>query len=156
MHNAVAQKVNINRRTLQAVLRINPALAGGRSTADFKDFLENGGSLALGNDAAKTNMPTPEASRTEANDERVQFEQALGFFVRTQTAEAAATIEELEAQKAQIEAAIEETKKHAETKLKSFVRMLDPVSVARFGPKALNAQSNELAAVGIHPSNILA
>ena len=79
MHNAVAQKVNINRRTLQAVLRINPALAGGRSTADFKDFLENGGSLALGNDAAKTNMPTPEASQTEANDERVQFEQALGF-----------------------------------------------------------------------------
>ena len=156
MHNAVAQKVNINRRTLQAVLRVNPALAGGRSTADFKDFLENGGSLALRSDAANTNLPTREQAKTEAHNERVKFEQALGFFVRTQTTEAAATIEELEAQKAQIEAAISQTKKHAETKLKSFVRMLDPISVAQFGPQALKAQSAELAAVGINLSNILA
>ena len=156
MHNAAAQKVNINRRTLQAVLRVNPALAGGRSTADFKDFLENGGAMSLKSDSANTDLPTLEHSNTEANDERVQFEQALGFFVRTQTTEAAATIEELETQKAQIEAAIAQTRKHAETKLKSFVRMLDPVSVAQFGPQALKAQRAELVAVGINISNILA
>tara|TARA_Y100000589_G_C26943747_1_gene543518 strand:+ start:103 stop:573 length:471 start_codon:yes stop_codon:yes gene_type:complete len=156
MHNAAAQKININRRTLQAVLRVNPALAGGRSTADFKDFLEKGGAMTLRNTPANTDLPNQEQSQGETNDARVQFEQALGFFVRTQTSEAAATIEELEAQKAQIEAAIEQTKKHAETKLKSFVRMLDPVSVAQFGPQALKAQSSELKAVGINLSNILA
>jgi len=156
MHNAATQKVNINRRTLQAVLRVNPALAGGRTTADFKDFLENGGAMSLKSTPANTDLPTQQQSQVEADNERVQFEQALGFFVRTQTSEAAATIEELEAQKAQIEAAIAQTKKHAETKLKSFVRMLDPVSVAQFGPQALKAQSAELNAVGINLSNILA
>ena len=155
MHNAATQKVNINRRTLQAVLRVNPALAGGRTTADFKDFLENGGAMSLKSTPANTDLPTQKQSQVEAESERVQFEQALGFFVRTQTSEAAATIEELEAQKAQIEAAIAQTKKHAETKLKSFVRMLDPVSVAQFGPQALKAQSAELKAVGINHSNIL-
>ena len=156
MHNAVAQKVNINRRTLQAVLRVNPALAGGRSAAEFKDFLENGGSLALGSQANNDDLPTRATETTEANDKRVQFEQALGFFVRTQTTEAAATIEELETQKAKIEAAIVHTRKHAENKLKSFVGMLDPLSVAQFGPQALKAQSAEHAAVGINFSNILA
>ena len=156
MHNAAAQKVNINRRTLQAVLRVNPALAGGRSTADFKDFLENGGAMSLRNATANTDLPSQKQSQEEMNDERVQFEQALGFFVRTQTSEAAATIEELENQKAQIEAAIAQTKKHAENKLKSFIRMLDPLSVAQFGPQALKAQSTELKAVGINLSNILA
>ena len=112
--------------------------------------------MALQNSAASTNLPNATASQIEANDERVQFEQALGFFVRTQTAEAAATIEELEAQKAQIEAATAQTRKHAETKLKSFVRMLDPLSVAQYGPQTLRAQSAELAAIGINPSNILA
>lgn len=156
MHNAVTPKVNINRRTLQAVLRVNPSLAGGRSTAEFKDFLENGGSLALRSKNAPSNLAEQTTEQAEANDTRVQFEQALGFFVRTQTTEAAATIEQLEAQKSQIEAAIAQTRKHAETKLKSFVRMLDPVSVAQFGPQALKAQSAELAAVGINLSNILA
>ena len=156
MHNAVAPKVNINRRTLQAVLRVNPALSGGRSATDFKDFLEKGGAMSLNNSSPHTELPRPSQAVHEANDERIQFEQALGFFVHTQTSEAAATIEELEAQKAQIEAAIAQTKKHAETKLKSFVRMLDPVSVAQFGPQALKAQSAELAAVGINISNILA
>ena len=156
MQTAATQKVNINRRTLQAVLRVNPALAGGRSTAEFKDFLENGGAMSLKSNPANTDLPTQEQSQTEADNERVQFEQALGFFVRTQTSEAAATIEELETQKAQIEAAIAQTKKHAENKLKSFIRMLDPVSVAQFGPQALKAQSTELKAVGINLSNILA
>lgn len=156
MHNAVAPKVNINRRTLQAVLRVNPALAGGRSAAEFKDFLENGGSLALGSNAKNDDIPTRATESAEANDKRVQFEQALGFFVRTQTTEAAATIEELENQKAQIDEAIVHARKHAETKLKSFVSMLDPISVAQFGPQALKAQSAELAAVGINLSNILA
>lgn len=156
MHNAVAPKLSINRRTLQAVLRVNPALAGGRSTAEFKDFLENGGSLTLRGNTTSENLNAHQVTQAEANDQRVQFEQALAFFVRTQAAEAAATIEELESQKAQIEAAIAQTRKHAETKLKSFIRMLDPISVAQFGPQALKAQSAELAAVGIQPSNVLA
>ena len=156
MQNAITAKVNINRRTLQAVLRVNPALAGGRSTADFKDFLENGGSLGLRGDTTPANLPSPEQEKIEANAERLQFEQALGFFVRTQTNEAAATLEQLEAQKAQIEAAMIQTQKHAETKLKSFIRMLDPISVAQFGPQTLKAHSADLQSVGINLSNILA
>ena len=95
MQSAIAPKVNINRRTLQAVLRVNPGLAGGRSAAEFKDYLENGGSFALNQEAAANNLPTPSQQKAEAEADRVAFEQALGFFVRTQTNEAAATLTQL-------------------------------------------------------------
>lgn len=154
MTHSIAQKVNVNRRTLEAVLRVNPALAGGRSTVEFKDFLENGGSVRLGEQASPNALPAS-APVEAVNSQRSEFEQALGFFVRTQTNEAHATLAELEEQKAQIEAAIEATSKQAEAKLRSFVGMLDPMNVAAFGTQALGAHAAELHAVGINPTNIL-
>ena len=147
-------RVRISKRALRQVMRVNPQIAAGRSVGEFKDYLEQGGTLQFGQASrAKPSAFTSEPAENKARA-RADLEHAVGFFVKSQTHEAEQTLAQLDAERQRIEVAMDAAKAQAEDKIRSFLSMLDPVALAQFGPSALAAHAESLEAVGITPSNL--
>ena len=147
--------LRISKRALQQVMRVNPALAAGRSLGEFQDYLERGGSMQLSKSSRSAAQALPPHSYEPQITKQEELEQALGFFVKSQADEAEATLAELETERRRIEAAMVATRAHAQGKIKSFINMLDPVVVAQYGHGALMQQSKLLGSLGMTPTNLL-
>ena len=149
-------QVRISKRALEQVMRVNPQLAAGRSLREFKDYLEQGGSMQFGGAA---DVPAAASfAHTESEPQsnpQTDLEHAVGFFVKSQAHEAESTLAELEVERQRIEAAMDATRTRAEDKIKSFLGMLDPMTVAQFGRGAVAQHKDTLDALGINPSTLL-
>ncbi|MEC9464522.1 MAG: hypothetical protein VX834_01980 [Myxococcota bacterium] len=149
-------QVRISKRALEQVMRVNPQFGGGRSVGELKHYLERGGAMHFDN---KNEGHAPGAfAHSQAEPQSTpqeELEHALGFFIKSQVKEAEATLAELESERRRLEAAMDATRTRAETKIKSFIGMLDPVTVAQFGRGAVAQHEEKLNTLNIKPSTLL-
>lgn len=133
MMRAQTPKVRVDEQVVRKILKVNPALRAGRTTAQVKGSLERGEPLVVPTQAAPAQAPAGATSRDTAQ----QLRETIAFFLGGKAEALAATKSSLREQ------------------VLSFVSLLDRRALDAHGLSILAEHSAVLRELGLDPRNLI-
>ncbi len=136
-----AAKVKVDEQVVRKILKVNPALRAGRTTAQVKKSLERGEPLAQQPVLAPTRASSP------AGDTATQLRDTIRFFLSGKSEAFTAKSQDIEARKKALDAELTATRATLREQVVGFVKLLDP--------GALDANEAAMAAAFAEQSALL-
>jgi hypothetical protein len=138
-------KVRLDEKVVRKMLQVNPAMRGGRTTAQVKRDLEGGG-------GAVVEKP---ASAVPVTSTKAELDDALAFFIRGKAEKLSAELAAVAEKKKALDEEEAAAKRVVKEQLASFIALLDEGAVAMHGVTALSKHKELLAKLDLTPAALL-